>query len=214
MKVESAADFQHHYRLWLAVYFAVEHLGVYADHRAVSSRYRNMPPADGFPPWSSAEGQAASALLRMELEKYGCGFPVDVISTIRNRHAALQVWPTCAYLHAHALKYTLSFAGLDNRTEAGRAARVVIVKEHSDARHAKEKVERAVNATSASSQKTLAPPTAAALALTILGPLRTVPESALALLFPGRAGGAGCSAPRVRCMHFPFRYPLLGCVFL
>jgi hypothetical protein len=40
MKVESAADFQHHYCLWLAVYFAFEHLGVYADHRAVSSRYR------------------------------------------------------------------------------------------------------------------------------------------------------------------------------
>ena len=51
---------------------------------------------------SSAEGQAASALLRVELEKYGCGFPVDVISTIRNQHVALQVWP-CAYLHVHAL---------------------------------------------------------------------------------------------------------------
>jgi hypothetical protein len=49
---------------------------------------------------SSAEGQAASALLRVELEKYGCGFPVDVISTIRNQHVALQVWP-CAYLHVH-----------------------------------------------------------------------------------------------------------------
>ena len=46
---------------------------------------------------SSAEGQAASALLRVELEKYGCGFPVDVISTIRNQHVALQVWP-CAYI--------------------------------------------------------------------------------------------------------------------
>jgi len=38
-----------------------------------------------------------------------------------------------------------------------------------------------VNATAASSQKTLASPTAAALALTILGPLRTVSESTLAL---------------------------------
>jgi len=128
---------------------------------------------------SSAEGQAASALLRVELEKYGCGFPVDVISTIRNQHSALRVWP-CAYLHAHAL-HSLNFAGLDNRTEAGRAARVVMVKEHRDERNAKVKVERAVNATAASSQKTLASPTAAALALTILGPLRTVSESTLAL---------------------------------
>ena len=38
-----------------------------------------------------------------------------------------------------------------------------------------------MNATAASSQKTLASPTAAALALTILGPLRTVSESTLAL---------------------------------
>jgi len=43
------------------------------------------------------------------------------------------------YLHVHALN-TLGFAGLDNRTEAGRAARVVMVKEHSNARHSKEKV--------------------------------------------------------------------------
>jgi hypothetical protein len=105
-----------------------------------SRRARTVLRADSGPAVtrSSAEGQAASALLRVELEKYGCGFPVDVISTIRNQHVALQVWP-CAYLHVHALN-SLGFAGLDNRTEAGRAARVVMVKEHSNARHSKEKV--------------------------------------------------------------------------